>query len=355
MNSNKVHFAWLDTMRFVAAFLVLFCHSRNDYFLKYNFLDADQQGPITFLFYTLGRLGSEAVFAFFILSGFLVGGPGLERIKNGTFRLRSYTIDRSVRIILPLISAIVLYIIVALCIGEELYWGRVIGNLLSLQCFCCEPLVSPFWSLSYEVWFYITLAAFALAMRENRWGYVLSAACIVVYVRMNPLYFMMWLIGAVAYLTRPKRINKWQFCISVFILLLAMALTQMTKASKAMSFNLPSFGEGYNVLLCIAMGWFVQQVILLEPKKTWLKKIEQASGKWANFSYTLYLTHRITLLAIFSLWLEKEQGTMTMNDFGVYILILMTCLAVAYATYYIAERHTLQVKTCIKKKIGIQN
>lgn len=305
----------------------------------------------------LGRLGGEAVFAFFILSGFLVGGPGLERIKNGTFILRSYTIERSVRIMLPLVAAIVLYITVALCIGggEEVHWGRIAGNLLSLQCFCCEPLVSPFWSLSYEVWFYITLAAFALAMRKNRLGYALSAACIIVYVRMNPLYFMMWIIGAVAYLTRPKEISKWQFCISAFMLLSAIALTQMTKTSKAMSFNLPSFGEGYNVLLCIAMGWFVQQVILLEPKKTWLKKIEQVLGKWANFSYTLYLTHRITLLAIFSLWLEKEKGTMTMNDFGVYILILMTCLAVAYATYYIAERHTQQVKVYIKKKIGILN
>lgn len=78
-----------------------------------------QQGPITFLFYMLGRLGGEAVFAFFILSGFLVGGPGLERIKNGTFILRSYTIERSVRIMLPLVAAIVLYITVALCIGGE--------------------------------------------------------------------------------------------------------------------------------------------------------------------------------------------------------------------------------------------
>ena len=31
---KKIHFAWLDALRFIAAFLVLFCHSRNDFFLK---------------------------------------------------------------------------------------------------------------------------------------------------------------------------------------------------------------------------------------------------------------------------------------------------------------------------------
>lgn len=75
----------------------------------------------------------------------------------------------------------------------------------------------------------------------------------------------------------------------------------MTKANKAMSFSLTHLGEGYNLFLCIPMGWFVQQVILLDPHKKWLQKIEQGFGKLANFSYTLYLTHRIVLLVIFTL------------------------------------------------------
>ena len=43
MEKKHVHYAWLDAIRFIAAFLVLLCHSRNDFFMKYNFLDADQQ------------------------------------------------------------------------------------------------------------------------------------------------------------------------------------------------------------------------------------------------------------------------------------------------------------------------
>ncbi len=125
-NKKHVHYAWLDAIRFIAAFLVLLCHSRNDFFMKYNFLDADQQGPISFLFYLIGRMGSEAVFAFFILSGFLVGGPGLERIFNSTFDLKNYTVDRSVRIMLPLVSAIVMYLVIAPLLGKILTGGMLL-------------------------------------------------------------------------------------------------------------------------------------------------------------------------------------------------------------------------------------
>lgn len=350
---KKIYFAWLDALRFIAAFLVLFCHSRNDFFLKYNYLDADQQGPVTFLFYLIGRLGSEAVFTFFILSGFLVGGPGLERIMNSTFKLRSYIVDRSVRIMIPLLSAVLLFIIIAPIVGSDIHWGRVIGNLLSLQCIICDPLVSPFWSLSYEVWFYIVLAALALIMRHQKIGYLLFVICCMVYIRMNPLYLLMWLIGAAAYLTRPKKLNKWHFIASIALMITAIALTQMTKASKAMSFDLPKIGEGYNLFLCIAMGWFVQQIILLEPRKKWLQKIEQGFGKLANFSYTLYLTHRIVLLVIFTLWLEKEKADMSIHNILLFTGILLSCLIVAYIVYVLAEKHTQKVKSIIKQRLNI--
>lgn len=351
--TQKQHFVWLDALRFLAAFMVLFCHSRNDFFIKYVELEASQQGPLTALFYLLGRMGGEAVFTFFILSGFLVGGPGLERIFRGTFRLRSYAVDRTVRIMLPLVSAVVLFLVVAPMTGTEVVWGRVLGNLLSLQCFCCEPLVSPFWSLSYEVWFYITLAAIALTVRRNRGGYALLCLCAVVYVRLNPLYFLMWLIGAAAYLTRPKKLNKLHFALSIFLVLIATAFTQMTAQSRAFSFPLPDLGEGYHIALCIAIGWFVQQVILLEPHHKATAWLERTLGRFAKFSYTLYLSHRIVLLDIFTLWLPKEQGDMSLKAFAVYLTVVAACLAVAYVLYWLAERHTQTVKSIVKRRLGI--
>ena len=70
----RLYYYWLDAIRFLAAFMVVFCHSRNDFFLPYGELPVEQKTLGTMLFYSLGRLGHEAVIVFFVLSGFLVGG-----------------------------------------------------------------------------------------------------------------------------------------------------------------------------------------------------------------------------------------------------------------------------------------
>lgn len=101
MKLKQNHFYWLDALRFIAAFMVLFSHTRNDFFLPWGELPSEQHNPISFIFYFLGRLGHEAVIVFFVLSGFLVGGRGFERIQKGDFRIANYLIDRFSRIYPP--------------------------------------------------------------------------------------------------------------------------------------------------------------------------------------------------------------------------------------------------------------
>ena len=148
---------------------------------------------------------------FFVLSGFLVGGRGFERIKDGTMHVGSYAIDRLARIP-PLLAAILFYYITSLVIsGTPFSWTTAIGNLFSLQGICCESLVSPFWSLSYEVWFYIVLGALALLLRAKKDYKMLL--CLIVFVStlsvfvmgLKMHYLLIWMMGAVAYLARPKK------------------------------------------------------------------------------------------------------------------------------------------------------
>ena len=40
MGENKVHYYWLDLVRFTAAFLVLICHFRGAFFVEYTLLPA---------------------------------------------------------------------------------------------------------------------------------------------------------------------------------------------------------------------------------------------------------------------------------------------------------------------------
>ena len=79
-----------------------------------------------------------------------------------------------------------------------------------------------------------------------------------------------------------------------------------------------------------------------------LKRIESMFSKLANFSYTLYLTHRITLLFIFSFFFEKYKADISMISRINFIGILFVCLIVAFILYYCVERHTGKVKMVIR-------
>lgn len=361
-NNNRqpaaTHLPWIDALRFIAAFLVMFCHSKNDFFMNYDKLPADEQGPVAFVFYVLTRLGPEAVFIFFIISGFLVGGIGLERIFKGAFRLGDYAVNRTVRIGLPLVAAIVLYGIVTLVTPSEWSWLTAIGNLLSLQCILCDPLVSPFWSLSYEVWFYIVLFALALSFsnRYKVWGFLLFVVCCLAYTRMNALYLLYWLTGAVAWLCRPRKPRRWLLALSLVMVVVTLGLSQMASESHAMPMNLGIDRTVVTVLMCFSFALLTQQIVLFAPsytpgKRNVTYKIERLFGRLADFSYTLYLTHRIVFLVVFEYIFEKYQGTLCLRDIFHYVLLVIGTLVIAWLVSLVSEKHTAPVRRWIKARL----
>lgn len=82
--------------------MVLLSHARNTFFPAFGDLPEDQHNPFSMAFTMFCRMGHEAVIVFFVLSGFLVGGRGFERIKDGSMNVGSYAIDRFSRITPPL-------------------------------------------------------------------------------------------------------------------------------------------------------------------------------------------------------------------------------------------------------------
>lgn len=138
--------------------------------MDYTSLPIEQQTYANFGFYALTRLGQEAVLIFFVLSGFLVGGRSIEKLCNGTFQGRNYAIDRFVRIMLPLASALLLYIPVAIWRGADVEWANWFGCWFSLQGIYTGACIEPLWSLSYEVWFYIVVLGIYLAISKKMGG-----------------------------------------------------------------------------------------------------------------------------------------------------------------------------------------
>lgn len=348
---SRTHLPWLDAVRFIAAFIVLICHTRNDFFVRYNELPDVQQNIFSFAFFFVGRLGYEAVIVFFVLSGFLVGGKGLERIHKHEFDVRSYAIDRIVRIGIPLISAIVFGIIVMSIMNIDFSYLVAIGNLLSLQGIACEPFISPFWSLSYEVWFYVILGAIGMVLNGNKKGIFLFLICWLAFMKLVPYYLLMWFMGAFAYYLRPKKKNNAVLYISFVLFIFFTCLSTSMADSKAIIIPFKMNRNVVDVFMAFSLCFFIQQIVLCVPKKNTFVSIERFFNPLANFSYTLYLTHRITLLLIFNSILTKWSHNLDMKGIVLYILLLFICMLTSWGIYYFTERKTSDVKSWIKGKI----
>lgn len=359
MNKNvqSSHFFWLDSIRFIAAFMVLLSHTRNDYFCEYSCLPEEQQNIYSFAFYVIGRMGHEAVIVFFVLSGFLVGGRTIERIKNNTFSFRQYAINRFSRIYPPLTISIIFFYITCLFVPTETWsWKVAIGNLFNLQGIVCDSLVNPFWSLSYEWWFYIVLAligySFMSSVNSKKLlGFCFTCVAVSVFVvgEMLIVYLVIWFLGAIAYLIRPSKPNKKILWISILGIILGVGLYQMSKDTHAFSIPFSLNGMLIELYLSLMTCLLIQQVILVKPISTFSVCIEKVLGYMGNFSYTLYLAHRIICMWIFYFVFEKFQGHFSLWNILIYFGIVSTCLIGCWFLYFISEKHTTLIKRALAK------
>ncbi|WP_140913420.1 hypothetical protein [Methylomonas koyamae] len=69
--------AFLDFARWVSAFLVLLTHLNNRMFLTLDKIPADDRTLVTYLWGFVTGFAHWGVVIFFVLSGYLVGGPVL--------------------------------------------------------------------------------------------------------------------------------------------------------------------------------------------------------------------------------------------------------------------------------------
>jgi peptidoglycan/LPS O-acetylase OafA/YrhL len=353
--SVKLHFYWLDLLRFLAAFIVFACHCRGYFMTEYALLPHSQQNIATKSFYFITRLGQESVLVFFVMSGFFVGGRALEKMMYAKINITSYFIDRFVRIFVPLITSLILVIIIDLVIGEQVPLIHILGSIFSLQgiwtnCTFNEPL----WSLAYEVWFYVLMGCFMSIFSNTKTKilfFFIAIFVFMIFTKLNPMYLFIWILGTITYIL-PIKSSKYQifYVIPIFILIILLQLTSASnvKLNNVWATNLLNYN-----FLCILFGGifclFIKHIINIKPTKTGLK-INNIGTKLASFSYTLYLSHVPILLLLRHLKYPKS------SDVGIYSLMLYCCLLfigllMSYIIYLFSEKHTDAIKIIIKKYI----
>jgi peptidoglycan/LPS O-acetylase OafA/YrhL len=332
------------------------------------------------IFYFATAFYHEAVVVFFVLSGFLIAGPNLDRVRIRSFSPRPYVIDRFTRIYVTAFPALLLTLAVD-AIGRHLLPGagyydgsnvlmadRVVGgvnddglldfvrNLLMLQPTHAPMLGSnkPLWSLSFEVWFYVWfgVTAYALQARARSTPLLISVATLglLLFHWTAIFYVAIWCFGALAY-----QWSRWPRSITLALVAvgLCLLLSLLDRAAAAVP-NVPL--KWSDLPLGLAFAWLLA-LMKRRSYRVWSGS-ERLNQSLSNFSYSLYVIHYPLLLCFVSLFAtlgevaQIKQGLVP-NGTGVtiYVLTAASTFLSAFIFSRIFEARTGAARRWLKSRI----
>ena len=297
---------YLDLVRFLAALAVVLMHLRQG-----NLID----GPWADLLTVLGR---EAVMAFFVLSGFVIAFTSDTRRPGA----REFAVARCARIYSVALPVLVLGFICAWLLAPQLdhridkayqlakpwlyipFHLQFLGDLWQLS--EVPPLLVPWWSLNYEVWYYI-LFGVACYLRGASRVLVLAAVLAIMGIKLW-LLLPVWLAGVWLYRwqerhTLPRRLARCGWLVSVALLAayeasdLETTLRELGRGSwfgQAFSLgNADRFLADYVVGLIVCLNFACARFADFSA----ILRVAAAVRRVASYTLTLYLSHALVLAA----------------------------------------------------------
>lgn len=298
----------------------------------------------------LASTGVQAVDIFFVLSGFVIAHVSATRERDAG----SYFASRAARIYSVAIPALILTIALNYFSGHqntstaEVPFQPITSGLL-IRCisFINEQWNAhrfpasngPYWSLGFEVWYYIAFGAFVFAPRRWRWP-----VTVVTLVFIGPkvaLLFPLWLSGVVLYrvCAAPLDIRPLFGWILFVTPLLILAIYQGFPHPPLQPFNdvsislsrLWTFAQDYfvGVLFCVNLVGFK----IVSSSFAWLDRFSQSIRWIAGATFSLYLTHVpiMYFLIKVSPWPSNSLWTVA--------LMLIITIPACFAFAEVFERH----------------
>ena len=360
----------------------MLAHLRGVFLTGWGDLPAPLHNGFVAAFYTATAFYHEAVVVFFALSGFLIAGPNLDRVKIHSFRPASYAVDRFTRIYVTAFPAMLLTLVAdgigrSLLPGAGYYDGtnrllaeRVAGegvphdtlldllrNLLMLQPAHAPMLGSnvPLWSLSYEVWFYVWFGVAACALQaKSRLAILwigLATFALLLFHWTAIVYLAVWCLGALAY-----QWPRWPR--SMLLALAATGLVLALSRSDRAAAAVPGIPLKWSDLpLGLAFAWMLA-LMKRRSYRVW-HRTENLNQALSNFSYSLYVIHYPLIILFVSLFAtllghvtEVKQGLLP-DGLGmtIYALTATTTLPAAFLFSRIFEARTGDARRWLKARM----
>jgi peptidoglycan/LPS O-acetylase OafA/YrhL len=350
--------AFLDTLRFIAANLVMLSH----------ILLVFYGNKVTYK----GR--GVAVIILFVLSGFLITRSLLYRAKKPGTHMPAFLADRVARIMTPFVPVL---LIIALLNATVIHtdWSleglstgfiALLGNLFLLFDYPIFQMLDiahvdvsawrirpyntaePFWTVAIEFWIYIaaSLLVFCVLMREKiRLLYVLGLALISLPVVIwnaadgaGKSLSLVWLVGGMAgflvvYMGVDSKAARSK----------PLATWLVTIGAAALVGRIFKLGfDPYDLQTAFLMTLIFFGIFLRLNQATTVWKTSASLAKFfASYSYSLYLVHNTVLVIVF----ENTQGWPK-----AYAIALGVVLAHAAALliYHAFEKHHRAVGTYLR-------
>lgn len=290
---NREISIFLDLARFLAAYLV---------FLSHAAWTAHTGG----LFWQIRGLGREAVDVFFVLSGFVIAHATASRAGTA----RDYAVNRSARIASVALPALALTFVadtIGVAFNPDLYTG-----------FCCEPGMGwwaygrnllflgevwsqhippgsngPYWSLCYEVWYYVAFGLYRFLPRRQ--GVPAVALLLLLVGPGIAVLFPLWLLGvAIHGRTLAPRRGWWLLGFGAAAIIAALISSdrqgQIYDPFAFTVARMMDYGRDYAMGLAFAM--FLMGFIAVAPRfAAPLRAIERPIRWLAGGTFALYLFH----------------------------------------------------------------
>lgn len=315
--------AYLDVLRFGAALIVFLGHASTGY----------MTGGI---FWQLAGYGDTCVMVFFVLSGFVIGY--VADTKDVNWQL--YASNRLARLWSVVLPALVLTFavdLIGVSVAPKIYAGpwyfgdhlilRYIASMTMLHevwhLYLVPGINGPFWSLTYEVIYYLVFGVLVFFKSNKRW--LLAGAILVAAGPLITALFPIWGLGYLAYrLTKKISFSIWTnlalFVCGTALLLLAPTLRPATFDFRVMGDPmLPRFVDAIAIFanLIGAEG-------LLKTAPELRPRVRSFIASVAGMTFALYLLHR-PLLQFFSYVGPSDSASV-----GRRVLVLGGTFALAY-------------------------
>lgn len=323
---------FLDLVRFCAALVVAFDHL-GDY--------------TNGLFWQIGSFGPQAVDVFFVLSGYVIAYAVANRESDFT----QYAVSRCARLYSVVRPTLIISFVLGIAgtaLRPAMHWGDT-SLIAYLRCLVFTNQLwfsnvtpgynGPFWSLGYEVWYYLIFAGAYFG--KGFWRIALTLLCITAAGPRIMIMFPLWLMGVAAW-TLPARISIGKFgagllwCASI-ALLGALVLWQLDRisganpapvveaAARRTLANWRAYLADYGIEVLVALNFLSFNLAATYWKSP--ARIVKKSVRWlAGATFTLYLLHVpvAQFLAAISPWNVRtlpHQMLVMGGTFGVVFLV----------------------------------